>query len=41
MMTESVTIAQTDIRKLLSASSPDGALLYIYLCSGNRMETAE
>ena len=41
MMTESVTIAQTDIRKLLSAASPDGALLYIYLCSGNRMETAE
>lgn len=41
MMTESVTIAQTDIRKLLSAASPDGALLYIYLRSGNRLETAE
>ena len=40
MMTEQVTIAQTDVRKLLSAASPDGALLYIYLQSGNRMETA-
>lgn len=41
MMTEPVTIAQTDVRKLLSAASPDGALLYIYLQSGNRQETAE
>lgn len=41
MMTESVTISQTDMRKLLSAASPDGALLYIYLQSGNRLETAE
>jgi len=41
MMTEQVTITQTDVRKLLSAASPDGALLYIYLLSGNRLETAE
>ena len=41
MMTESVTISQTDMRKLLSASNPDGTLLYIYLQSGNRLETAE
>ena len=41
MMTELVTIAQSDVRKLLSAASPDGALLYIYLLSGNRLETAE
>ena len=41
MMTEPVTIAQTDVRKLLSAASPDGALLYIYLQSGNPLETAE
>lgn len=41
MMTESVTISQTDMRKLLSAASPDGTLLYIYLQGGNRMETAE
>ena len=41
MMTESVTIPQTDMKKLLSAASPDGALLYIYLQSGNALETAE
>ncbi len=41
MMTEQVTISQTDLRKLLSAASPDGALLYIYLQSGNRLENAE
>jgi len=41
MMTESVTITQTDMRKLLSAASPDGTLLYIYLQGGNRLETAE
>jgi len=41
MMTEPVTISQTDVRKLLSAASPDGALLYIYLRSGNTLETAE
>ena len=41
MMTESVTISQTDMRKLLSAASPDGALLYIYLQGGNALETAE
>ena len=41
MMTESVTISQTDMRKLLSAANPDGTLLYIYLQSGNRLETAE
>ena len=40
MMTESVTISQTDVRKLLSAASPDGALLFLYLQSGNRLETA-
>lgn len=41
MMTEPVTISQTDVRKLLSAASPDGALLYLYLQCGNRMEGAE
>ncbi len=41
MMTEQVTISQTDVRKLLSAASPDGALLYLYLQGGNRLETAE
>jgi len=41
MITESVKIPQSDMRKLLSAASPDAALLYIYLKSGNPMETAE
>ena len=41
MMTESVKISQSDMRRLLSAASPDAALLYIYLKSGNRTETAE
>ena len=41
MMTEQVTISRTDVRKLLSAASPDGMLLYIYLRSGNGLETAE
>ena len=41
MITESVKISQSDMRKLLSAGSPDGALLYIYLKSGNRLENAE
>ena len=41
MMTEAVAISQNDMRKLLSAASPDGALLYLYLQSGNRMENAE
>ena len=40
MMTESVTISQADMQRLLSAASPDGALLYLYLQGGNRLETA-
>ena len=41
MINEAIQISQTDVRKLLSAASPDAALLYIYLNSGNRQETAE
>ena len=41
MMSESVTISQADLRKLLSAANPDGALLYLYLQSGKSLETAE
>ena len=41
MQTESLKLSQTDVRKLLSAASPDAALLYIYQKSGNRLETAE
>ena len=41
MITEAVKISQSDMRKLLSAASPDGALLYLYISGGNRLETAE
>ena len=41
MITEPVHISQTDMKKLLSAASPDGALLYLYIQSGNAMENAE
>ena len=41
MVTESVKITQSDARKLLGAASPDAALLYIYLKSGNSQESAE
>lgn len=40
MITESVAISQSDVRRLLSAASPDAALLYIFLKSGNRYEEA-
>ena len=41
MTMESVTISQTDLRKILSAANPDGALLYLYLQSGRNLEMAE
>ena len=41
MLTESVKIEHIDVKKLLSAASPDGALLYLYLQCGNRLEHAE
>ena len=41
MMTETVKISDSDMRKLLSAASPDAALLYLYIKGGNRMENAE
>ena len=40
MITEPITISRGDARKLLSASSPDAALLYLYLAAGNRPEQA-
>ena len=40
MVTESLVISQTDVRKLLSAASPDAALLYIYVNSGYNPENA-
>ena len=41
MLTESVKITQTDMKKLLSAASPDASLLYLYIQSGNLLENAE
>ena len=41
MLTEPVKISQIDITKLLNAASPDGALLYLYIQSGNTVENAE
>ena len=40
MNTESITISGGDTRKLLSAASPDAALLYLYVTAGNRQEDA-
>lgn len=40
MVTESLIISQADVRKLLSAASPDAALLYIYVNSGYSPENA-
>lgn len=41
MLTESLKIDHIDVKKLLSAASGDGALLYLYLQCGNRLENAE
>ena len=40
MITDTLTISRSDVQKLLSAASPDAALLYIFLSSGNRPEEA-
>ena len=40
MITEKITIQESDVRKLLSAASPDAALLYIFLNSGNPAQNA-
>ena len=41
MNIESIHLERGDVQKLLAAASPDAALLYIYLKSGNPMEGAE
>ena len=41
MLTEPVKLSQTDMKKILNAASPDAALLYLYIQSGNTVETAE
>ena len=40
MMTEELKISQKDMRLILSAASPDAALLYLYIKSGNEITTA-
>ena len=40
MLTEPVKISQTDMKKLLSAASPDASLLYLYIQGGNLLESA-
>lgn len=41
MLTENIKIDHVDVKKLLSAASGDGALLYLYLQCGNRLENAQ
>lgn len=41
MMTESIKISSAEARRLLGAASPDAALLYLYIKSGNSLEGAE
>lgn len=41
MISQAITLNQNDVRKLLAAASPDGALLYLYVCAGNAPEGAE
>ena len=40
MMTEELKISQKDLRLLLSAASPDAALLYLYINGGNELKNA-
>jgi len=41
MITQPIQISQTDLRKLLSAASPDAALLHLYIAAGNDPRSAE
>lgn len=40
MMTEELKISQKDMRLILSAASPDAALVYLYIKSGNALGSA-
>ena len=40
MTAEAVKIDEASVRKLLGAASPDAALLYIFISSGNAPEEA-
>ncbi len=41
MIIESVKLSQSDLRKILSAASPEASLLYLYIKSGNCLENAQ
>ena len=41
MVAANVSVSEKDMRKLLGAASPDAALLYLYVCSGNDPGKAE
>ena len=41
MITDGITVSETDMRKLLGAASPEAALLYLYVQSGNDPAEAE
>ena len=41
MITQPIQISQTDLRKLLSAGSPDAAMLFLYIAAGNDPRSAE
>lgn len=40
MITKALTIPDGDVKRILSAASPDAALLYLYIQSGNRFADA-
>ena len=41
MIADGITVSETDMRKLLGAASPEAALLYLYVQSGNDPAEAE
>lgn len=41
MLSEGISIPQSEMKKLLGAASPDAALLYLYIHSGNSQDQAE
>ena len=41
MITQSLKLSTTDVKKLLGAANPDAALLYLYISCGNPPEGAE
>lgn len=41
MLSEGISIPQSEMKKLLGAASPDAALLYLYIHSGNGADQAE